>query len=72
MARTPDAIKRTREKIRCNPNQSMIKMAREEGMNPKSMHSLVSKDLGFNLYKKVHDQLISEQSKVEREDRAKL
>ncbi len=65
--RTPDAIKRTREKIHC-----MRKMAREEGMDPKSMRSLVSKDLGFNSFKKVHVQLILEQSKVKREDRAKL
>ncbi len=50
----------------------MRKMVREEGMDQKSMHSLVSEGLGFNSLKKVHIQLISEQVKVKREDKAKL
>ncbi len=33
--RTPEAIKRIREKVRRNPNRSMRKMAKEESMAPR-------------------------------------
>ena len=48
--RTPVAIKKIRDKIRRNPRQSMRKMAKEQGMSPKTMRSLVTRDLRMRLY----------------------
>ena len=71
-SRTPAAIKKIRDKIRKNPRQSMRKMAKEQGMSPRTMRRLVTGDLQMRPFKIQSRQLLGTATKAKRLARAKL
>ena len=64
--RSLEAIKRTREKIRRNPNCSIRKMAKEEKMSATTMAKIVKKDLKLKIYWKTKHHLISDATQAKR------
>ena len=70
--RTPEAIKKIRDKIRRNPRQSMRKMAKVQGMSPRTMRHRVNGDLRMRPYKMRTRQLLGAATKAKRLAQASL
>ncbi len=69
--RTPQVIKRVREKIRRNPRQRQTDLAREHDMARSTMQDLLRKDLNMRSYRLRPAQLLSEATKEKRRLRCK-
>ena len=51
---TPQLIKNTREKLRCNSCQSCKNLAAAAGVGKSTMHQLLREDLGVKPFKMLH------------------
>lgn len=69
--RTPEAIKRTRERFRRNPRRSARKQAQELNMSQRTFRRLLKDDLGFKAFKKHKIHALSEAQNVKRVQRSK-
>lgn len=70
--RTPELIKRVREKIRRNPRRSMRKLAKDHNVGVTTMHKLVREDIGVKPFKLQYRQLLSAPTRQKRLERSKL
>lgn len=66
--RTPEMIKSIRNKIAYNPHRSFRKMAREAGIDPKTVRKIVREDLGMKSYCIQKRQLLTDVQKQKRLD----
>ncbi len=62
--KTATMVKRMREKIRCDPRQSMRRMTKDEGVSKTTMWRVCRQDLGMTPYKKQRWQVLSEDKKA--------